>query len=220
MSHSPVIGQDVPEATNGVDSPTSPEISDRPTPRALKCDSRTLQEDDFLREGTQTETETRADTHHILNNLTPHPNSDPSCTEVPQAHSTSLTDTHTHALNTHAESPPKRKTHASKEDLNDSVFAHTDGMNLTDPATKGRPHREAHSADRPEHDSTHTNSGVPSEDGLPKEEVNDRTKRTDRERGEEEKAEVNIRFSLIGVSLSLAYPTQATLKYGTALRCK
>lgn len=209
MSHSPVIGQDVPKATNGVDSPTSPEISDRSTPRALKCDNRTLQEDDFLCEGTQTET--RADTHHISNNLTPHPNSDPSCTEVPQAHPTSVTDTHTHALNTYAESPPKCKTHASEEDLNDSVFTHTDGMNFTDPATKGRPHTEARSTDRPEHDSAHTNSGTLSEDGVREEEVNDR--RTDREQEEEEKAEVNIQFSLADTSNL----TQATLKYGTAM---
>lgn len=202
MSHSPVIGQDVSEATNGVDSPTSPDISDRPTPRALKCDSRTLQDDDFLREGTQTATETRADSHHISNNLTPHPNSDLSCTEVSQARSTSLTDTHPNALNTYAESPLKRQTHASEEDLSDSVFSHTDGMNLTDPSTKGRPHTEAHSTDRLEHDSRHTNSGALLEDGVREEEVNNRRKRTDSEQGEEEKAKVNIQFSLDTLSTS------------------
>lgn len=204
MSHSPVIGQDVSEATNGVDSPTSPEISDRPTPRTLKCDSRTLQDEDFLHEGAQTETETRADSHHISNNLTRHPNSDMSCTEVPQAHSTSLTETHPHALNTYAESPPKCKTHASEEDLSDSVFAHTDGMNLTDPATKGRPHTEVHSKDRPEN-SAHTNIGGRLEDGMREEEVNYRRKRTDSEQGEEEKTEVKIQFSLDKMSVMLVH---------------
>ncbi|KAG5282318.1 hypothetical protein AALO_G00054670 [Alosa alosa] len=61
MSHSPVSGQDVPEATNGVDSPTSPEISDRPTPHTLKCDGRTTLQEDGLEEETQTTTETNGE---------------------------------------------------------------------------------------------------------------------------------------------------------------
>lgn len=192
MSHSPVVGQDVSEAANGVDSPDSPDISDRPAPHALKCDGRTLQEDG-LREGTQTETETQADTQAdtrpISNNSTPHPNW--SCTETPQTHATSPTDTHSDTPNTHADSPPKHKPHAS-EDLIDSVFTNTDVTDLEDTATKGRPHTETHNTERQRQDDTHSRSGSPTEDGVSEEEVNDRTEREDREQEEEEKAEVNI----------------------------
>ncbi|XP_031422827.1 LOW QUALITY PROTEIN: BLOC-1 related complex subunit 6 [Clupea harengus] len=205
MSHSPVVGQDVSEAANGVDSPDSPDISDRPAPHALKCDGRTLQEDG-LREGTQTETETQADTQAdtrpISNNSTPHPNW--SCTETPQTHATSPTDTHSDTPNTHADSPPKHKPHAS-EDLIDSVFTNTDVTDLEDTATKGRPHTETHNTERQRQDDTHSRSGSPTEDGVSEEEVNDRTEREDREQEEEEKAEP-IEPSSSSSSSSSRYP--------------
>ncbi|XP_076132672.1 BLOC-1-related complex subunit 6 [Alosa pseudoharengus] len=187
MSHSPVSGQDVPEATNGVDSPTSPEISDRPTPHTLKCDGRTTLQEDGLEEETQTTTETNAD--HISNNSAAHSNSNLSHTETPETHSTSLTDTHSHTPNRHAESPPKHEPHTGEEDHNDSVFTHIYVTDLIDTATKDRPHTETHSTDRQQHDNAHTYSEAPDDDGVTEEEENDRTERNDGEQGEDEKAE-------------------------------
>ncbi|XP_048096600.1 BLOC-1 related complex subunit 6 [Alosa alosa] len=189
MSHSPVSGQDVPEATNGVDSPTSPEISDRPTPHTLKCDGRTTLQEDGLEEETQTTTETNVDADHISNNSAAHSNSNLSHTETPETHSTSLTDTHSHTPNRHAESPPKHEPHTGEEDHNDSVFTHIYVTDLIDTATKDRPHTETHSTDRQQHDNAHTYSEAPDDDGVREEEENDRTERNDGEQGEDEKAE-------------------------------
>ncbi|XP_041954717.1 BLOC-1 related complex subunit 6 [Alosa sapidissima] len=189
MSHSPVSGQDVPEATNGVDSPTSPEISDRPMPHTLKCDGRTTLQEDGLEEETQTTTETNVDADHISNNSAAHSNSNLSHTETPETHSTSLTDTHSHTPNRHAESPPKHEPHTGEEDHNDSVFTHIYVTDLIDTATKDRPHTETHSTDRQQHDNAHTYSEAPDDDGVREEEENDRTERNDGEQGEDEKAE-------------------------------
>ncbi|XP_062396240.1 BLOC-1 related complex subunit 6 isoform X2 [Sardina pilchardus] len=190
MSHSPVIGQDVPETTNGVDSPTSPDISERPTPHTLKCDGRTTLQEDGIEEGTQIKTETNADTDHISKNSAAHSNPNLSHTETPETHSTSLTHTHSHTPNRHAESPPKHKPHTGEEDLNDSVFTHIEATDLTDTATKDRPHTETHSTDRQQHDNAQTYSEAPEDDGVREEEVeHDRTERKDGEQREEEKPE-------------------------------